>query len=414
LAGARAMSACDALVDNASQGVSVALRAVDCMANETAASTFARLFGGQGALLPALTILLTLYIVIFAIGLLTGRSSISLSSLTPRMLTLGLVLTFATSWAAYQSVVWNLATGAPDELAGVLLGAKGSATQVFGDRIDLVMGAIADAASQGQQGAGQSQAAEGAAQQAVAAQASTFSPRNLLWLSDMILLLGTVGVLLTARIALAVLLAIGPAFIVLALFNGTRGLFVGWVRGLVMMALVPLFVVVGGAITLQLTLPLIARLTPAQGIDGRVALGLFLIASVHAALMSLAMKVTGAMVSGWQVFGMARRVGQGLNRQSDAASATMPALIAQNAPQSAYANTNAGHASSRMAAIAAIPVMMESGASEPASMPERRLVIQNSTNAAEPVRSTPNAGERTRGVGSAFRSPTSPSSEIMR
>ena len=111
---------------------------------------------------------------------------------------------------------------------------------------------------------------------------------------------------------------------------------------------------------------------------------------------------------------MARRVGQGLNRQSDAASATMPALIAQNAPQSAYANTNAGHASSRMAAIAAIPVMMESGASEPASMPERRLVIQNSTNAAEPVRSTPNAGERTRGVGSAFRSPTSPSSEIMR
>ncbi|ODU67383.1 MAG: hypothetical protein ABT11_20360 [Novosphingobium sp. SCN 66-18] len=379
------MSACDALVDNASQGVSVALRAVDCMANETAASTFARLFGGQGALLPALTILLTLYIVIFAIGLLTGRSSISLSSLTPRMLTLGLVLTFATSWAAYQSVVWNLATGAPDELAGVLLGAKGSATQVFGDRIDLVMGAIADAASQGQQGAGQSQAAEGAAQQAVAAQASTFSPRNLLWLSDMILLLGTVGVLLTARIALAVLLAIGPAFIVLALFNGTRGLFVGWVRGLVMMALVPLFVVVGGAITLQLTLPLIARLTPAQGIDGRVALGLFLIASVHAALMSLAMKV-----------------------------ATMPALIAQNAPQSAYANTNAGHASSRMAAIAAIPVMMESGASEPASMPERRLVIQNSTNAAEPVRSTPNAGERTRGVGSAFRSPTSPSSEIMR
>lgn len=408
------MSVCDALVDNASQGVSTALRAVDCMANETAASTFARLFGGQGALLPALTILLTLYIVIFAVGLLTGRSSISLSALTPRMLTLGLVLTFATSWAAYQSVVWNLATGAPDELAGVLLGAKGSATQVFGDRIDLVMGAIADAASQGQQGMGQTQAAESSAQQAVAAQTSTFSPRNLLWLSDMILLLGTVGVLLTARIALAVLLAVGPAFIVLALFNGTRGLFVGWVRGLVMMGLVPLFVVVGGAITLQLTLPLIARLTPAQGIDGRVALGLFLIASVHAALMSLALKVTGAMVAGWQVFGLAARADAGGKRQAEATIASMPVLMAQAMSAPGQGPANLGAASNRMAAIAAMPAMMEASVSDPAPMPERRLVINNSTYSSEPVRSTPNMGERTRGVGSAFRSPSSSSSEIMR
>ena len=34
-------------------------------------------------------------------------------------LTLGLVLTFATSWIAYSQVVWNLATGAPDEIAAV-------------------------------------------------------------------------------------------------------------------------------------------------------------------------------------------------------------------------------------------------------------------------------------------------------
>ena len=143
------MSACDALNVEASAGVAPALRAVDCMAGETVASSFARLFGdsaGGGALLPALTIGLTLYIAFFAIGLLTGRSRLGIAALTPRMLTLGLVLTFATSWVAYSQVVWNLATGAPDEVASVLTGAKGSATQIFGDRVDLVFGAIAEAA----------------------------------------------------------------------------------------------------------------------------------------------------------------------------------------------------------------------------------------------------------------------------
>src|SRR5690606_33490356 len=106
-----------------------ALRAVDCLAGETVAAAFARLFGSSagagGALLPALTIALTLYIAIFAVGLLTGRSRLGIAALTPRALTLGLVLTFATSWVAYSQVVWNLATGAPDEIASVLTGAKG-------------------------------------------------------------------------------------------------------------------------------------------------------------------------------------------------------------------------------------------------------------------------------------------------
>ena len=91
---------CAPLVENASDGVLAALRAVDCLSNEMTATAFGRLFGGQGALLPALTILLTLYIAFFAISLLTGRSRIGISALTPRFITLGLVLTFATSWVA--------------------------------------------------------------------------------------------------------------------------------------------------------------------------------------------------------------------------------------------------------------------------------------------------------------------------
>ena len=57
--------------------------------------------------------MLTLYIAFFAIGLMTGRTSLSVSGLTPRMMTLGIALTFATSWVAYQSVVWNLRSARP-------------------------------------------------------------------------------------------------------------------------------------------------------------------------------------------------------------------------------------------------------------------------------------------------------------
>ncbi|MAC58144.1 MAG: type VI secretion protein, partial [Novosphingobium sp.] len=106
--------ACDQLTEVASAGVAPALRAVDCVANEMAASAFGRLFGAGGAMAPVLTILLTLYIAFFAYSLLTGRSALGVSALTPRMLRVGVVLTFATSWIAYQSVVWNLALGGPD------------------------------------------------------------------------------------------------------------------------------------------------------------------------------------------------------------------------------------------------------------------------------------------------------------
>lgn len=293
------MSVCTDLAAGAAGGVAPALAAVDCLANEMAASAFSRLFGSEGALLPALTILLTLYIAIFAFALITGRSRLGISVLTPRMLTLGLVLTFATSWMAWQQVVWNLAVGAPDQIAGILMGSKGSAAQVFAQRIDMVVGAIAEAAAPGGQ-----QDASATAQQA--ANGGAFSPQGLMWLGAMLLLLGTVGVLVTARIALAVLLATGPVFVVLALFPRTRGLTAGWLRALVLMGLAPLFVTLAGSLMLELAVPVVASLRGLEGgVDARAAMALFLIASVHCALMAMMLKVSGTMAAAWNVFGLA-------------------------------------------------------------------------------------------------------------
>src|SRR5262249_28326073 len=105
LAGSSRMNQCTPFGADGPAGVADALQKVDCLASDATAMSFGRLFGAHGSFQTALTIILTLYVAMLAFNLLTGRSALRVSVLTPRMMTLGLVLTFATSWVAYQSVV---------------------------------------------------------------------------------------------------------------------------------------------------------------------------------------------------------------------------------------------------------------------------------------------------------------------
>ena len=273
-------------------GVADALSKVDCLATDATSMSFGRLFGAHGSFQTALTIILTLYIALLAFNLLTGRSALRVSVLTPRMMTLGLVLTFATSWIAYQSVVWNLATGAHDEIASVLVGTKGSATTLFAQQLDGMYAAITDAVSNI---APQNPAA-------AAAVPAMASPANILSIAALILLLGTVGVLVVCRLALAALLIIGPVFIVLALFDGTRGLFEGWLKGVAMFAVVPLLTVVMGSGALVAIGPMVAGLADANGaIPLRTAVSILVASIIYASLMLLVLKVAATLTRSWRL-----------------------------------------------------------------------------------------------------------------
>jgi type IV secretion system protein VirB6 len=386
-------AACDALVQNASAGVAASLRAVDCVSAETTASAFARLFGTQGVLLPALTLLLTLYVASFAILLMTGRSSLSVRSLTPRMIMLGVVLTFTTSWVAYQSVVWNLTIGAPDQIAGVLMGTSGSATQMFADRIDILFNVITETAS-ATRGPGAS------------AGSGSFTPSNLMWLASLLLMLGTVGVLVTARIALAVLLALGPVFIAFALFGSTRGLFVGWLRGVILMAITPLFAVLGGAVMVELAVPVVAGLREAEGVDGRAAMALFVIAAVHCALMSLAIRVASTTVGAWSVFGLGESGSARSTRTDPSPSATAAASAATQAGLSRVQTLVAGLSSPG----AAGPQSPAAGAG--AGRRNVRNIVIPAVSSGASMR--PAQPRRARGIGSRFASRAAPQREFLR
>jgi len=379
---------CQQALDSVGSGVAASLYAIDCAASNTAQSAFGRLFGTDGALLPALTILLTLYVAFFAFSLITGRSRLGVSALTPRMLTVGLVLTFTTSWIAYQGVVWNLAVGAPNQIAGILMGTSGSATQIFADKIDVVFQVLIDSSG--------AEAQESAA--------ATFSPPGLLWLGATLLLLGTVGVLATAKIALAILLALGPVFVVLALFKSTRGLFTGWLKGVVMLAITPLFAVLGGTMMLELAVPVLRSLAENPGqIDGRAAMAFFMIGAVHMALMVLVLKVAGTMVAGWTVFG--------LDGVEDDAEST-PTVTLATPPAAAAATGTTGEpdrpSSSRAIRLGPAARVAANDTGPAGGSTRGTRIVQGATMVpdAHPAAVSANASlSRTRGIGSRFRPP---------
>ena len=373
---------CQQAAEGVGNGVAAALRGVDCIAGEASAAAFGRLFAPGGSLGTVLTLVLTLFIALFAFALLTGRTNIGIRSLVPRMMTLGLVLTFATSWIAYQSVVWNLAVATPDYLAGILTGTRGSATDTFAQKIDVVFIAIQEASGANEE-------------------FSAFSPEGMMWLGAMLFMLGTVGLLVTTKIALGVLVALGPIFVVMALFNGTRGLFTGWIKGLTMCALAPLFAVLGGSIMLELAVPILTALTATPGqVDPQAGMAFFMIGAVHVALMVLVLKVAGAMVAGWTVFGLV----------SDRDEKSAPVAVPQQAaPAAALTQAQAASQASSQARridVSAVPTAhaANDGAAPGAGGGARVTKVYATSSGPAQQSPTSKARARGSGIGSRFKS----------
>lgn len=394
-------AACQQAVAEVGNGIAASLRGVDCVTTGATQAAFGRLFGTGGALLPALTILLTLYVAFFAVQLLTGRSRIGVGALTPRMMTLGLVLTFATSWIAYSQVVWNLAIGAPDQIAAILTGVRGSAADVFAQKVDILFGVVGEAA-----GATQAQA-----QNAPPTATSIVSAEGMVWLGSMLLLLGTAGVLVTCRIALAVLIAVGPVFVVLALFNGTRGLFAGWLKGVILLSIAPLFAVLGGSLMLELAVPVVNMLTAIPGqLDPRAAMAFFMVGAVHVALMSLVMKVATTMVVGWSVFGLA---GRDRDERGADMTAHRPAVAAAAPAGGATAPTGAGQRRIALPPVAAASAANDAVGAMAATHRTSHVYAIAGDRASVPLAASASS-PRARGVGSRFRAAPARSTEKIR
>jgi len=196
----------------------------------------------------------------------------------------------------------------------------------------------------------------------------------------------------------------------MALFDGTRGLFVGWLKGVMMLAVAPLFAVLAGTMMLELAVPVITALSAVPGkIDARAAMAFFMIGAVHIALMIMVLKVAGTMVSGLTVFGLARSHGADRGGASRAGSRAAPsaAQIQAAVPQSGGSSSPATSRQIRVAS--AMPIAANDLGSSGASTTSRTARLISSDR--------PDAGgggrpqvSRARGIGSRFRAAPHPSS----
>ena len=228
------------------------LGVVDCNVQTVVQTGYATLFQPGGAFVSVLTVLMTLYVALVGYRLLLGRSPLNVTDLALTTVKLGAVLALATQWATYESLVYRTLFFGPEQIADVILhGLRANGSVVGGNVYDGLQRAFTDmtafspATPPGAPAvvapatAALGPNAAGAAQIASLLSKAGFDSLLLLG-SAVILLLSSLGVLLASKIVLALLLAFGPIFIALLLFESTQGLFQGWLRATLGFAFAPL------------------------------------------------------------------------------------------------------------------------------------------------------------------------------
>lgn len=213
--------------------------------------------------LPALiTAALTIYVALLGWGLMTGRGP-RLADAPQLAVKIGVILALSTSWPLFQTLVFRTAFDGAEELARAVTatlplqgGSPWTALQSAYDQI------VAAAAHYGAQAGPEADPRQGGA--ALAAES--------LWIASTALLATTLYVALAGKVMVGGLTAVGPLFILLFMIAQTRGLFAGWLRALLVSALLPLLAALSSSLLLLLLQPQLALL--AQAITtGQVDLG---------------------------------------------------------------------------------------------------------------------------------------------
>ncbi len=211
------------------------LGAVDCNVQTYAAAGYQALTGPGSPFPAALTALLTIYVAVVGYRLLFAMGGSKLSDAPLMALEVGAILALTLNWGAFQTLVFNFSAAAPLEVARVISApmAKGGRS-LAADPIASLQAAYDEVAADGVE------FGKKAGPEALPSRGGDAAAADSLWRAATALLASTAGVLAVASIATGVLTAVGPIFIVLFLFESTRGFFAGWVRGLVAAMLAPM------------------------------------------------------------------------------------------------------------------------------------------------------------------------------
>lgn len=208
---------------------------LDCQAQVIGSYGFQSLAAPGSPAAIALTGLLTLFIALFAFRLLFA-GNVGLRDAVNAALKIGIVLTLAASWPAFRTLAYDTVLEGPGEIAAAIAPSTvPSPGAGFAERLQNVDSGIAalTLAGSGRQ-AGALVEGEGVPGQF---RSIALEDESGLGWARTFYLSSTIGALAILRVAGGLLLALTPLFAGLLLFDLSRGLFAGWLRGLVLVAL---------------------------------------------------------------------------------------------------------------------------------------------------------------------------------
>ncbi|MBX3564020.1 MAG: type IV secretion system protein [Sphingomonas sp.] len=257
-------TACPGIIDGAF--LESALGFIDCQAQSLGARGYDALAAPGSNFTLLLTGLLTLFIAFAGYRMLLGET-FGVRAGVMAFVKIGIVLTLATSWAAYRPLVYDLAFHGPAELASAIgrpagvPGAEGGMAPRLGqtDAAFIALGRLGtgpvNIAARPREADGQSTLVVEQAPEPMSIFGTT-----ALGTSRLVFLTATIAAFASVRFIAGLLLAVGPFFIAFLLFQGSRGLFEGWIRALAAAAIGALAVTLMLGLELALLEPWLATL----------------------------------------------------------------------------------------------------------------------------------------------------------
>lgn len=236
-----------------------------------------------GALEPVVVTLGTVYVMIWGYLQLTGQVQEPFVTGVKRIAVLAIILGVALHLWLYQSLIVDTFFNAPSQLASVVIGAYDPVTIV--DRI-IDLGATAGELLMSKAGL-------------LNGNFGFFFAALAVYLLTSITAVYTMFLLALSRIALSILLALGPLFVVLLLFDSTKRFFEAWLAQLSNYAFIAILTVLVAALMLDVVQAAAQQaVATGGGITIAEALRLCLAAGITVLVLRQVMPMAAGLASG--------------------------------------------------------------------------------------------------------------------
>ena len=278
----------------------------------------------------------TVSLVVMGYLMATGQLRLTASQLVPRLWRWLLILVLLLNMPDIFPWAFALVTAVPAAIAVFLLGA-GPVTDEAGviGLIEAVMTAGIDAAST-------------IWTEASWSDIGSHVLSGLLLLTGLVLAILAAVLLMVSKLGVGILLAVGPFFLILRLFELGKGLFEGWLRQLLTFAIVPIFVYSLIALNFNILTTAHTQLTlaaaSATGVTFTTAVPYILVAVVNMILLTQVMSWAGGVGGGIALAVSAGGVLTGVSSAAQLGRATAAATqkaVAVGAPLAAAAGRTA-------------------------------------------------------------------------